>query len=147
MGLSKEPSCEAGSFSHNFNPHRVLQPEVLRLSFSWAGNLGYRVCLTPQLFLLAYLHVNVGLPCMPEATLPAQTTTLLCAILPRCLSPPLLPVWMNASSLIPWLSDFHTIQFSGSSGWVVVLLLVMRGSKGYTYAPILARSPEIWGKI
>ena len=24
-------------------------------------------------------------------------------------SPPLLPVWMNVSSLTPWLSDFHTV--------------------------------------
>ena len=28
--------------------------------------------------------------------------------LPCCPSPPLLPVWMNVSSLSPWLSDFHT---------------------------------------
>ena len=35
---------------------------------------------------------------------------------PSCLSPPLLPVWMKVSSLTPWLLDFHTVQFSGSSG-------------------------------
>ena len=28
---------------------------------------------------------------------------------------PPLPVWMNVSSLTPWLSDFHTGRFSGSS--------------------------------
>ena len=41
---------------------------------------------------------------------------------------------MNVSSLTPWLSDFHLVRFSGSSGWffvykfVVVLLLVVGGS-------------------
>ena len=29
--------------------------------------------------------------------------------LPGCLSPPLLPVWMNVSSLSLWLLDFHTV--------------------------------------
>ena len=33
MGLSKELSCETGSFSHYPNTHRFLQPEVLRLYF------------------------------------------------------------------------------------------------------------------
>ena len=27
---------------------------------------------------------------------------------------PLLPVWINISSLNPWLSDFHAVRFSGS---------------------------------
>ena len=31
-------------------------------------------------------------------------------------SPPLLPICMNVTSLIPWLLDFHTPQFSGNSG-------------------------------
>ena len=34
---------------------------------------------------------------------------------PACPSPPLLPVWMNVSSLTPWLSDFHRVQFYGNS--------------------------------
>ena len=36
---------------------------------------------------------------------------------PFCVSvsPPLLPIWMNVTS-IPWLSDFHTAQFSDISG-------------------------------
>ena len=36
---------------------------------------------------------------------------------PGCLCPPLLPVWMNVSSLIPSLLDFHIVQLSGSSGY------------------------------
>ena len=39
-----------------------------------------------------------------------------------CPSPPLLPVWINVSSLTPWLSDFHTVQFSVSSGCLFVCL-------------------------
>ena len=40
---------------------------------------------------------------------------------PCCLSPHLLLVWMNVSSLTPWLFDFHTVQFSGSSGYFLFL--------------------------
>ena len=53
---------------------------------------------------------------------------------PSCPSPPLLPVWMNVSSLSPWLSDFHTVRFFWKFWqafvfkFVVVLLLVVRGS-------------------
>ena len=34
---------------------------------------------------------------------------------PGCPSLPLLPVWMNVSSLSAWLSDFHIVRFSVSS--------------------------------
>ena len=40
-------------------------------------------------------------------------------------SPPLLSVWMNVSSLIPWLSDFYTVQFSGSSSYFLFLSLLL----------------------
>ena len=43
---------------------------------------------------------------------------------PRCPSPSLLPVWMNVSSLTPWLSDFHIIRFSVSSGCFLFLNLL-----------------------
>ena len=36
----------------------------------------------------------------------------------------LLPVWMNVSYLTRWLSDFHTIRLSGSSGCFLVLNLL-----------------------
>ena len=32
---------------------------------------------------------------------------------------------MNISSLIPWLSNFHTVQFSGSSGYFLFLNLLL----------------------
>ena len=64
-----------------------------------------------------------------------------------CLSPPLLPVWMNISSLTPWLSDIHRVRYSGSSGcfWFLNLLLSFlcaRRQSISTYASILAGSPN-----
>ena len=61
---------------------------------------------------------------------------------PAAQSPPLLLVWINVSSLTPWLSDFHTVQFSGSSGccfvfkFVVVLLLFVRGGTVHLPTPL-----------
>ena len=52
---------------------------------------------------------------------------------PSCPSLPLLPVWMNVSSLTLWLSDFHAVRFFWHF-WlfidfrlVVILLLLVRG--------------------
>ena len=39
---------------------------------------------------------------------------LVCFLQTGSLSPPLLPVWMNVTSLTPWLLDFHAVWFSGS---------------------------------
>ena len=88
--------------------------------FPCTGTLGCVVCLVPQLFLRVYLHTNVGPPSLqsaalmgpPAAALPApvlQPLPCLGSSLPSCLSPPILPVWMNVSSLTPWLLDFHTV--------------------------------------
>ena len=44
---------------------------------------------------------------------------------PGCPSLPLRPVWMNVSSLTPWLSDFHIVKFSGSSGYFLFLNLLL----------------------
>ena len=65
---------------------------------------------------------------------------------PACPSLPLLPVWMKVSSLSPWLSDFHTVRFSVSSGcflFFVVLLLVVRG--GTVCLPTLLPWLEVSG--
>ena len=65
---------------------------------------------------------------------------------PGCLSPPLLQVWMNVSSLSPWLSDFHIVQFSVSSGGFLFLNCCCpsfgcaRRHSVSTYTSILARS-------
>ena len=59
---------------------------------------------------------------------------------------PLLPVWMNVSSLSPWLSDFHTVRFSISSGCFLFLNCCcpsfgcVRRHSMSAYASILARS-------
>ena len=44
---------------------------------------------------------------------------------PGCLAPPLLLVWMYVSSLTPWSLDFHTVQFSGSSGVLCFFCFVL----------------------
>ena len=40
--------------------------------FPRSGTLGCEVCLTPQSFLLAYLHSNVGLPSLQATTSASQ---------------------------------------------------------------------------
>ena len=62
-----------------------------------------------QLFLPVYLHANVGPPGLPATALPLVLSVPCCPFLT------LLPVWMNVSSLTPWLSDFHVVWFSVSS--------------------------------
>ena len=114
-------------------PSRVFWVRGLRLYFPM---LGCGICLALQLFFPVYPHANVGTATLPAAALPALVLQPLpCreSSLPCCPSSPLLQVWMNVSSLTPWLLDFHTVQFSGSSGYffvfkfVVVLLLVVLG--------------------
>ena len=67
-------------------------------------------------------------------------------LLPSCLSSPLLPVWMNVSSLTPWLLDFLTTRFSGSSCCFYFLICCcpsfgcVRRHSVSTYVSILARS-------
>ena len=64
---------------------------------------------------------------------------------PGCPSPPLLPLLMNVS-LSPWFSDFHTVQFSVSSGCFLFLNCCCpsfgcaRRHSVSTSASILARS-------
>ena len=43
---------------------------------------------------------------------------------PSCPFPPLLLVWMNVSSLSPWLSYCHTVRFSVSSACFLFLNLL-----------------------
>ena len=145
MGLSNKLSCEAGSFSWHCNPHQCLFPH--------AGAMGCGVLLASQLFLLVYLHANMGPPAPPftallgppAASLPAPLHNLPphcfhqplpCreSSLPSCPSLTLLLVWMNVSSLTTCLSDFLPYSLIFCQFWlflvfkfVVVLLLVVRG--------------------
>ena len=102
--------------------------------FHHTGTLGCMVCLFPELFLLVYLHTNVGPSAWPAASPGPPTAALPTVVLqqlvvsllhPSCLSPLLRPVLMNVSSLTPWLSDFHTIQLSGSSHYFLFLNLLL----------------------
>ena len=130
-----------------------------------AGALGCVVCFTPPPFLPIYLCANVGPQGLPATTLwgllaaawPAplhnpsprwvyQPPPCLKSSPSSCPSLPLLPVWVNVSSLSPWLSDFHTVRFSVSSGCFLFLNCCCpsfgcaRRHSVSTYTSILARS-------
>ena len=130
-----------------------------------AGALGCVVCFALPLFLPVYLWANVGLGGLLVVVLPApfvpQSTTSLgsasCRLVasplcPSCPSPPFLLVWMNVSSLSPWLSDFHAVRFS--QFWLFLFLNCCCPSFGCTrrcsvstYASILAGSLVLAFKI
>ena len=133
MGLSNEFSCEAGSVSCCLNPHRFFSVSSLRLCFPalepWiAQSVSLPSCSSQLIYMqLSHCPVLQPLPCCES-------------------SPSLLLVWMSVSSLTPWLSNFHTVQFSGSSGYfvfkfVVVLIWVVQG--GRMYLPTPPSWPEI----
>ena len=110
-----ELSCEAGSFSCCHTPPQVFSVTGFEALFPLTGTVGCAVCLTPQFFLLVYLHTNVRLPGLPATTLPESSPSQLPVF-------PLLLVWINVSSLGSifwqfWL--FFVFKF------VVVLLLVV----------------------
>ena len=75
-------------------------------------------------------HLVWSVSCSQACPIP-QSATLLglpAPALPRVLSapaarllPPLLPVWLDVSSLSPWLWVFHTVWFSVSSGCFLFL--------------------------
>ena len=148
MGLSNELSCEAGSLSCHLNPHGCFQSEALRLYFpmldpwvAWSISLpgcsSWFICTRMWTCPVCSLpsHLVHQLPICCESSLPS------------CLSPPLILVWMHVSSLTPWLSDFHTVKFSVSSGCFLFLNCCCpsfgcaRRHSVSTYASILA---EVW---
>ena len=147
-------STPTGVFNQNF--------EAL---FPHTGDLGCAVCFASPPFLPVYLCMNVGLQGLPATILwgllavawPAhfhnppprwfrQLPPCHKSSLPGCLFPPLLPVWVSVFSLSPWLSDFHTVQFSVSSGCFLFLNCCcssfgcVRRHTVSTYASILAGS-------
>ena len=122
--------------------------------------------VSPLLFLPVYLRGNVGAAgsashhlvgstsCNlafpgPQSTTsrgpPAARRLAASPLCPGCPSPPLLLVWMNVSSLSPWLSDFHTVRFSVISGGFLFLNCCcpfgcVRRHSVSTYTSILSRS-------
>ena len=105
------------------SPPTDVFSQWLEALFPHTGTLGCKVC-----------HwVRQLLPCLESS-------------LPGCPSPPLLPVWMNVSSLTPWLSDLHTVRFSVSSGCFLFLNCCpsfgcARRHSLSTYSSIVAGSP------
>ena len=113
-------------------PH-IFMARVFEAFFSCTGTLGCVVCLAPQLFLLVYLHVNVGLP---AAASPTQSSS-------RMSSPPLLlPINLDDcfffNSLVvglPYSSIFWQLWLFFVFKFTVVLFLFLQGGKVYLPMP------------
>ena len=90
--------------------------------------------------------VTPGLPAHKCGTALSTSRSLTVSPLqPGCPFPPLLPVWINISSWTPWLSDFHTVQFSGNSeGGLFLNLLLFFWLCEEDYASILPGSLSLW---
>ena len=112
-------------------PHRFFQLQVLRFYLSELELWVTRSVLFPSCSSW-FIHMQMWdcpvcqplhclvhqLPfCLPKSS---HWPFAVSPLQPGCSSPPLLPFWMNVSSLPPWLSDFHTVRFSGSSGCFAV---------------------------
>ena len=123
MGLSNELSFEAGGLSHCHSPHKFFQSEVLRRYFPvlepWVAQcVSLPSCSSWFILMQMWDRRLYQLP-------PSSSCCLARSPLhPGCLSPPLLLLWMNVSSLTPWLLDFHTVQFFGSSDCFLFLNLL-----------------------
>ena len=128
MDLSNELSCEAGSFSCHLNPHRYSQSEVLRLYFSMLGPWVAWSVLLPSCsswFICMQMWDCLVCQLLPHPPWSSSYCLTMSPVCPSCPSLPLLPVWMNVSSLTPWLSDFHVVPFSGNSGSFLFLNLLL----------------------
>ena len=121
MGFSNGLSYETGSFSHHWNSHRFLQPEALQLYFPrlepWVVQFVLLPSCSPQLICMQMWDTLVSWQ-LPPCCVSSPTS-------PGCPSLPLLAVWVNVSSLTPWLLDFHALWFSGSSGFFVCLFVLI----------------------
>ena len=101
-----------------------------------------------RVYLVGSSSCSLACPVLQSATslgLSASRHLARSPLHPGCLSAPLLPVWMNVSSLSPWSSGFHTVRFSVSSGCFLSLNCCssfgcVRRHSVSTYASILAGS-------
>ena len=134
MGLPSELSCESGSFFCCLSPHRFFQSQVLRLYFPMLEAWSVQSVSLPRCSSQFYLLVNVGLPTLPAAALPA----LVFQPLLWCESSlPWLPISMPPTSLdecflfnslivgLPYSSIFWPFWLHCVFKFVVVLLLVV----------------------
>ena len=137
MDLSNGLSCEAGSFSCCCcNPHRCFQSGALWLYFPvlelWVvGSVSLPSCSSRFICMQMWHHlIYQPPPCLVHQPLPHPLPSASGCIAASplhlgCLSALLLTVWLNVSSLIPWLLDFHTAWFSGISGYYSFLNLLL----------------------
>ena len=105
VGLSNKFCREAGSFSCcRLNPQGVFNGRFDAL-FPHTGAL-----------VLRGLFCSPFVPPGLSACKCGTTWSSSCCLAPSplcsgCPSPPLLPVWINVSSLTPWLLEFYTVRF------------------------------------
>ena len=114
MGLS----CEAGSFSRCLTPHRFFQSEVLRFYFTTLEPWDVWSVLLPS--CSSWFICTQMWDCLVCQPPPGCESSL-----PRLPVSTLLLVWMNVSSLTPWFSGFHIVQFSGCSSCFLFLNLLL----------------------
>ena len=107
-------------------PHRVFQLGVLRLYFPTLEPWFAQCFLLPS-FSSMFIHMQMWAVCSTNRHLVLSSSCCLAVspLRPGYPSLPLLLVWMNSSSLTPWLLDFHTVRFFGSSGWFLFLNLLL----------------------
>ena len=120
--MSPTNSCEVGSFFCHLKSHRFFHSEVWRLYFpaleTWVAWCGLSQSPVVPLSLSA-------LKCWTTCSAPSPWPTQVLQPQPCCESSlPLLLAWLNVSSLTSWLSDFHTVLFSGRSGCFLFLNLL-----------------------
>ena len=92
-------STPMGVFNQRFEALFPCAGPWVARSVTWSTSC----CLTSQLQL-----------CPPRSTIHSLTGSAsrhlaVSRLCPGCLCLPLLQVWMNVSSLSPWLSDFHIV--------------------------------------
>ena len=132
----------------------VFSVRGFEVLFPCAGTLGCVVCVPSCSFRFICTRMWDCPPCQPP---PCQVRQLLPCCLsslpvessqPSCSSLPFLLVWMNVYSLTPWLSEFHTVQFSVSSDCFLFLNYCCpcfgcaRRHSVSTYTSILAGRPR-----
>ena len=128
MGLSNNLSCEAGSLSCCCpNPHRRFQ-SGLRLYFSalepWVARSALLPAVRPGLSVhecraAGSASGQTACPVRPTLCQSQSRHGHASLLRPGCLSPPLLPVWMNVYFLFPWCRTSLPFDF--------LSVLVVRG--------------------
>ena len=117
----------------HLNPHRCFQSEALRLYVPllrhWVARSVFSLVVPPGspagecgTAQSAICHLARSTSC--HLAHPGPPTAALLHVL-SALASHLLLVWMNVSSLTPWLLDFHTVQFSVGSGCLLFLNLLL----------------------